>query len=390
MAKRTRKFGTLDVQASGSVRARYRGPDGNRYQKMHRSESSAMEWLERAEAAISCGLWTSPAEEARLKAEAERKKRVAATTVEKWAAQWLEMNEPGWAESTLRNYESRLRLHVIPTLGAMPVVEVTSADIGRWYRQLILRASEGARRPVYMTARAMFRSAVDEGLIESNPVTVKGADTHVPVRRVEEDGAGHVLSPGQVTALAEAVPDELRALVLIGAHCGLRLGELLGLRRYDVSLESQVIQVRRQAVVTKGGVKETQRLKTKTSRRGVPFPAFMVEMLELHMKEHARSGVKGLLFPREGGSGLQTHLHPNTVRKIVRAAAISEGLPMDTTPHDLRHTCMTALGQVGATLAEIMEMAGHRDVEVAMLYQHAQRNRLASLVAEVDQHKWVA
>jgi hypothetical protein len=43
--------------------------------------------------------------------------------------------------------------------------------------------------------------------------------------------------------------------------------------------------------------------------------------------------------------------------------------------HDLRHTGLTWLAEDGATVRELMDAAGHSDVETAMRYQHSVSER---------------
>lgn len=50
--------------------------------------------------------------------------------------------------------------------------------------------------------------------------------------------------------------------------------------------------------------------------------------------------------------------------------------------HGLRHTALTNLGRAGATLADLMEFAGHSDVKSVMKYQHTGKDRLAQLTAQ--------
>ena len=54
--------------------------------------------------------------------------------------------------------------------------------------------------------------------------------------------------------------------------------------------------------------------------------------------------------------------------------------------HDLRHPGLTIFAQLGATPAELLHRGGHRDVDVALRYQHATRERDAALTSRMDSH----
>jgi integrase len=57
----------------------------------------------------------------------------------------------------------------------------------------------------------------------------------VPLPKVEREEM-RFLTPAEVAALADAIAPRYRALVLVGAYGGLRIGELAGLRRCRVDL----------------------------------------------------------------------------------------------------------------------------------------------------------
>src|SRR6185437_6437640 len=60
----------------------------------------------------------------------------------------------------------------------------------------------------YRLLKAIFNTAVDDGLIRRNPCRIKGADQ-------EKSPERPVLTVPQVYTLADAVPDRYRALVLL-------------------------------------------------------------------------------------------------------------------------------------------------------------------------------
>ncbi len=73
-----------------------------------------------------------------------------------------------------------------------------------------------------------MNTAVRDGAIVKNPCQLAGAGTDRAKERP-------VASPAEVVALVEAITPRYRAAVLLAAWCGLRRGEVLGLRRDDVS-----------------------------------------------------------------------------------------------------------------------------------------------------------
>jgi integrase len=77
--------------------------------------------------------------------------------------------------------------------------------------------------------------------------------------------------------LEAAREDRLEALYVLAIHCGLRQGELLGLRWEDVDLEEETLQVRRTLTLTKGGPSLVTP-KTPRSRRTMRLTVGAVEV----------------------------------------------------------------------------------------------------------------
>src|SRR5581483_3183730 len=94
-------------------------------------------------------------------------------TVAKWAARWLE-SRTAKGISTVRDYESRLKHHILPHIGWKRLDAVTPEDV-----VAVMAASAGlaprTRRHVYYTMNAMFRKAIPR-FIETNPCAIDEED----------------------------------------------------------------------------------------------------------------------------------------------------------------------------------------------------------------------
>lgn len=99
------------------------------------------------------------------------------------------------------------------------------------------RAAAAARMEPRRTKTHVNRNvAVDDERIQANPCRIKGAGKESAPERP-------VAMPEQVLAIAAAIDREYRALVIMGAWCSLRFGELAGLRRGRVDLLHRQIHV---------------------------------------------------------------------------------------------------------------------------------------------------
>ena len=87
-----------------------------------------------------------------------------------------------------------------------------------------------------------------------------------------------------VFAIAKALPVRYRALVLLATFAGLRWGELAGLRRANIDLDTcQIRVIETTAELDSGGlIAETP--KSRAGRRTVAFPDELVPELRWHLE----------------------------------------------------------------------------------------------------------
>jgi integrase len=97
----------------------------------------------------------------------------------------------------------------------------------------------------YQLLGKVMGAAVDAGMLAQSPCR------RVPLPRVEREEM-RFLTPAQVAALADVIRPRYRALVLVGAYGGLRIGELAGLRRSRVDLLRGTVQVAEMVVEVRG------------------------------------------------------------------------------------------------------------------------------------------
>lgn len=378
-----RAFGSIRKISGGRFQARYTGPDGGKYTAgqtfVRRSDASA--WLARAEAAISAGTWKSPAavrERERAEGRAVARRTL---TFEEWAGEWLaSLERLGRTPKTIQTHTYRMR-RIVAELGERRLADITADDITAWYQRLWDEKGHGVVRPLYMTLSACMSAAVRAGKIGATPCCVPGGQKHRPVR----ESARQVATPEEVRAAADAMPDHLRVAVLLAAWCQTRMGEAIGLQRQDLRLNEDpaVLRVERQIQhITGQGPVETPP-KSVAGTREVVIPASLVPFLRAHLDAHVDAEPEAWILHPEDSRRIP--IHPNTLRRAWERAREAAGIPWFKY-HDLRHTGLTIFAQQGATLAELLHRGGHSDVDVALRYQHATRERDEALTERMDAH----
>ena len=75
-------------------------------------------------------------------------------------------------------------------------------------------------------------------------------------------------------------------------------------------------------------------------------------------------------------SDTEHRLTPRSIERMVRKYATMAGLPVDATPHTLRHSFATDLLNEGADMRLVQEMLGHKNIVTTQIYTHVTNRKL--------------
>jgi integrase len=175
--------------------------------------------------------------------------------------------------------------------------------------------------------------------------------------------------PERAAAAALAPPPWYRALVLLATFGNLRWGELAGLRRRNLDLDTGTVRVDETVYELGPLVKGTP--KSEASNRKVAIPDLIIPDLRRHLKEFAGSGPDGFVFVGVKGGQLRRSNFSKPWARALDAASLPRGVHV----HDLRHTGNTFAAETGASLAELMSRMGHSSTRAARIYLHARQER---------------
>jgi integrase len=367
-----RRFGSVRVLPSGRWQARYTGPDGRPYTARTEAgrpltfatRGDADKWLTLREADILRGAWLPPAPAA----------PEPPVTLRAYADAWLAGRD--LEQTTRDHYGQLLADHIGPTFGDVPVAVITPAAVREWHAAMRQTTGPTARAHAYGLLRTICNTAVADEVIVANPCRVRGGGS---VKRAREPQPATL---AQLEALAAAMPDRHRLLVLLAAWCALRFGELAELRRGDVDTTAGVLGVRRGVTRTKGR-RIVKGPKSDAGKRDVNIPPHLMPAVKAHLRDHVPvAGPRALLFPSAGDPAV--HLAPSSLYRVYYPAREAAGRP-DLRFHDLRHTGATLAAATGATLAELMARLGHSTPGAAMRYQHAAADRDKVIAAALSE-----
>ena len=224
------------------------------------------------------------------------------------------------------------------------------------------------------TLRGFFRWRAMEGFSKTNPAeNLEGPKLprHLPgVLTVDEiERLLAVVSDNDPVSLRD------RALIEIAYSCGLRVSELVGLRRRDVHFEERLVRVS-----GKGG-----------KERFVPFGERAQQALKdylfsgrEHIRGQARDGQSRPLPPEARDTlFLNQHGRPLTrfgFWRVLQRHLLVSGIETPVTPHTFRHTFATHLLEGGADLRVVQELLGHASIATTEIYTHLDREYLRETV----------
>lgn len=291
-------------------------------------------------------------------------------TVGEYLDRWLADSVKGSVRpKTFESYEWLVRKHIAPALGRIKLASLNAAHLQGLYRSK-LDAGLSARtvRYVHAVMHRALKQALRWGLVPRN---VSEAVDPPKLQRKEIKP----LSRGEARRLLEAARDNrLEALYVLAVHCGLRQGELLGLRWEDIDLEAATLQVRRVLTTAKEGPKFTAP-KTARSRRTIMLNRQAVEALRRHHDRQFEESTQfadewqdyGLVFATTAGTPINPrNLTGRSFKPLLKQA----DLP-DIRFHDLRHTCATLLLSSGVHPKLVQELLGHATIAITLdTYSH--------------------
>lgn len=359
-----RSFGEISKLPSGRYRARYWGPDMLRHSApvTFQAKLDAERWLADEDRRIGRGEWEPP------RAAADKSPQTP-STLRGYARVALARRR--LRPTTEELYRRLLDRVILPTFGETPLRGVTPDKVQTWYHAQ--RAQPTQQANAYALLKSIMKDAVDDGLIAANPCRVRGGSVKARAKEPE------TITVEELGRYVDAVPERYRVPLMLAGWCGLRSGEVRGVRRKDLDLAAGVVHVR-VAVVKVGGRHVLAAPKTAAGVRDVAIPPHLLPGLREWLVAQPVRGAEGLLFPAADG---KSPLSADTLRDAHVAGREAIGRPR-LTIHGLRHTSATLAAQQGATVAELMARIGHTTPSMAMRYQHAAQTRDAEIAARLS------
>lgn len=247
--------------------------------------------------------------------------------------------------STRRDYQSAVDCHLLAAFGDIRIGDLQASMVEEW--RVTLEISAKRINNVLIPLRTVTRKAARDRMIPSDPLASLPNSKHT----LKEP---RPFSTAEIELILAACPAPTRNLLQFAFWSGMRTGELIELRWFDIDMQEQIVRVRRSQ--TRGHVKEP---KTKAGTREVVLLPPAKEAL-VDQKRYSSHG-DGQVFtnPRTGRPWRSDSEIRKAWVKILGQAQVEYRNPYQT-----RHTYASHLLMAGINPVVIAGQLGHKDTSM--------------------------
>lgn len=181
--------------------------------------------------------------------------------------------------------------------------------------------------------------------------------------------------------------DCLSVSILISLYGGLRIGEICGLQWMNIDFENQLIYVEKTAQRQKNDNKNKKKKthlvltepKTKTSKRCVPIPQFLINYLKTY-----KSSLNNEDFVLSNSFVI---CDPRTIQK--KFSLLCQKNNIKTNFHNLRHSYATECVSENVEIKSLSEILGHSRVSTTLeLYVHSSIDEKRKQINKLKTPQW--
>lgn len=228
----------------------------------------------------------------------------------------------------------------------------------RWIAELGMSDRSQAR--IISGIKAFYRYCLQEQIVATDPTELL---TQPKLKKALPDTLSFEEIERIIGSIDLSKPEGTRNRAMLETlySCGLRVSELVNLKRSNLYLDTGFIRV-----IGKG---DKERL--------IPIGSEAIKQIHLYettsrMHIQQKKGQEDILFLNRRGSKLSRVM----VFYIIRELALVAGIQKNISPHTFRHSFATHLVEGGADLRAVQEMLGHESITTTEIYTHLDRNFL--------------
>ena len=299
-------------------------------------------------------------------------------TFESFAQLYEKDVKPKLKLNTWLTKESIIRKKILPYFGKRMLSEITAKDVIQWQNE-VRNMTDAAGNPysksylktVHNQLSAIFNHAVRYYDLPLNPAAKVGN------MGTEERREMLFWTKDEYLRFADAMMDKPVSYYAFEMlyWCGIREGELLALTPEDfdftagtVSISKSYQRLRKQDVITTP--------KTKKSIRVIKMPEFLCEEMRDYLRMFYGDASGCRIFPVS-----KNYLH----REMERGSQASGVKKIRI--HDLRHSHVSLLIDMGFTALAIADRVGHESIDITYRYAHLFPSRQTEMADKLNMER---
>lgn len=288
--------------------------------------------------------------------------------------EYLEV-EKGSSPLTIRNYKHYLNrfLNWMKKEGIRQTIKDINQDVVRSYRVYLSRLPDGKGGTISRKTQGYHVIALRSflrWLLKNDEQTMSPDKIDLPkttdrqIKFLTGDQIDRLLNAPTLSTI-QGKRD--KAILEVFYSTGLRVSELVKLDRDKIDLKRREF-----GIVGKGGKARVVFLSQRAS-----------EWIKRYLKERADK-YKPLFIRHKGKMDPTTpdekmRLTPRSIQRMIKKYVKKLKLPVDATPHVIRHSFATDLLMAGADLRSVQEMLGHKNVSTTQIYTHVTHKHLRDI-----------
>lgn len=282
---------------------------------------------------------------------------------------------PRLKENSWLTKQNIVATKIMPYFGKRIISEITTKDVLAWQNELLAYRDTNGKSysPTYLKTlhnqlSSIFNHAVRYYELRSNPASKAGN------MGTEERKEMLFWTKKEYTKFADEMMDKPISFYAfeILYWCGIREGELLALTPSDFDFEKGMLRINKSYQRLKGRDVITTP-KTKKSNRTIKMPQFLCEEMQEYISMLYGIGKNDRLF------GISKNYLTREMERGSQAAGIKR-----IRIHDLRHSHISLLIDMGFSAVAIADRVGHESIEITYRYAHLFPSRQIEMAQKLD------
>lgn len=267
---------------------------------------------------------------------------------------------------------------ILPYFGDKPMKDIQARDVLSWQNELLRHRDKNGKpysetylKNLHNQLSCIFNHAVRYYDLGVNPAAKAGS---IGVKNAKEMNFWTKDEYMQFSEVMMDKPVSFYAFEML-YWCGIRLGELLALTPEDFDFQNRKLRINKSYQRIKGQDVITEP-KTKKSSRTIEMPDFLCEEMQDYLR---------MLYDQKSDERIFTISKSYLYHEMDRG--VKETGLKHIRIHDLRHSHVSLLIELGFSAVAIADRVGHESIEITYRYAHLFPSKQAEMANKLSELK---